>query len=141
MVSAIVDRTGRPYATTVSPEYEATDTGRRLASRLIHPGFGGLSIHFDPLGEAPETREHLRAGRPARWCRLRFEQIAQFVVEGNDCPGWIALQGREGRCKGSEIAYLQAVDQPNKTPSGRFALRRLPVFKKCGEFGAYLRFR
>lgn len=30
-MSALVDRTGRPYASTVSPEYEATDTGRRMS--------------------------------------------------------------------------------------------------------------
>jgi len=35
-MSLILDRTGQPYAATVSPEYEATDTGRRMS-------FWGLS--------------------------------------------------------------------------------------------------
>ena len=95
----------------------------------------------DPPREAPEPGQRSLARLPARWRRLRLEQIAQFVVEGNDSPLRIVLQSLQHGFQRRPVIDLETVNQPVETPSGGFAIRRPPILEKCGEFRAYLRFR
>jgi len=106
------------------------------------PFLGFREIHGDSLAKAPEAGERA-SGRRRPACRrsCRLEQIAQFEVERGDAPQAIRRNRRQRGAQAGEIDDRQAIDQPGKTPSGGFALRRPPIFKKCVERSAYLRFR
>lgn len=72
---------------------------------------------------------------------MRLKQVSEFICHGCHDPTGLLNEKLHCRSEGCSIANFEAVDQTLEAPSGRFASRRLPVFKKCGDCGAYLRFR
>ena len=140
VVADAVDRNSMPFFIDVcgQPAHPC-----RLPRTLRgQPFLGFRGIHGDSLAKAPEAGEWpVGRRRPVggRCCRL--EQIAQFEVERGDAPQAIRGNCRQRGAQAGEIGDRQAIDRPGKTPSGGFALRRPPIFKKCVERSAYLRFR
>ena len=61
---------------------------------------------------------------------MRLKHITQLIIEGEDGPGRFRGQTRQDRRQRGRIVRLQAVDQALKTPRGRVAGGRLPIFKK-----------
>jgi hypothetical protein len=134
-----VDRAG--VGICVEPGAPVADAGRGAAGSTAQPVVRGLGGQFEAFGEAPETRQRPVRGRPARRCRFRFEQVTQLVIQRDDRPR--RARGEFGERPGQRagIMDLETVDRLLEKPGGGFARRRPPVLEKCGEPGAYLRFR
>jgi len=101
-----------------------------------------IGIHLNALPKAPEAGQRpFRGRRPAGRCGRRFEQVAEFEIEHRDTPQAAAFDsGQYGIDLGS-TANRQAIDETLETPCSRRSLRSLPIFEKCVEIQAYLRFR
>lgn len=72
---------------------------------------------------------------------MRLEQVTQLVIQCQHRPGWFGLDAGQYVLEAGQIDNRQLLEKIIETPRGRRALRCLPVFKKSGEIGAYLRFR
>jgi hypothetical protein len=77
------------------------------------------------------------AGRRGR----RFQQVTQLVFECRDAPQVAPFDGTKHGIHFVDAGNRQAIDQAFKTPSGGRSLRSPPIFEKCVERRAYLRFR
>lgn len=101
-----------------------------------------LGIHLNTPPKAPEAGQRpFRGRRPAGRSGRRFEQVAEFEIERRNAPQAATFDsGQYGINLGSS-ANRQAIDETFETPCGRRSLRSLPIFEKCVEIQAYLRFR
>lgn len=118
---------------------QAADAGR--AGLVAQPALGRCRIERKALGKAPEARQGAAVGLPAWRRRFGLEQVAEFVGDRRDRPRRTLGDRRQRGPQAGGIDDIEALDQALETPSGGFALRRPPIFEKCGDCGVYLRFR
>lgn len=123
----------------IDPGTQSANTGG--ARLLVEPALGRSRIERDALGKAPESCQGLAVGSPVGRRRFRLEQITEFVGDRRDRPRATVGYRRQRGAQAGSIDDLEPLDQALEAPSGGLALRRPPIFKKCGDYGVYLRFR
>ena len=125
-----------------APFGHPADPGGLPGTLLFQPGPGFDGSECDTSPESPEARQRAPAPTHAPTTSgRRLQHVAQCKIERGDVPQAIPADHRQRGLEAGSIAHFKAVDQFLETPSGGFALRRPPIFKKCVETGAYLRFR